>query len=131
MIHDPTASQQRKINALITGLAGFSNGHLQAIARMLGKRTILVDESLRFPRDPTDHLRGQTTPSVPGYENVIRLNPDLFEHVGLYLTDAYSKDTIPFSLLQTLPHENMHLLIAEMENTNGNTNGVRPSVIEF
>lgn len=70
--------------------------------------TILVDNSLR-----SDQL-GITTPSVPGYGNIIRVNPDRIADPVLYYTDGNGRDTIPYSLVDTLSHENLHLVIQEM-----------------
>ncbi len=114
VIHAPTADQAKVINALINGLAGFSDPQLQSIARMLGRRTILVDESMRTPAGSENILMGETTPSIPGYENIIRLNPERIADVGFYYADATGQRTIPYSLLDTLPHENLHLVFAEM-----------------
>jgi hypothetical protein len=114
IIHAPNSDQAKMINALINGLAGFSDPELQSVARMLARRTILVDESMRTPPGSDQFLMGETTPTIPGYENIIRLNPERIADPGFYYADASGQMTIPYSLLNTLPHENLHLVFQEM-----------------
>jgi hypothetical protein len=57
---------------------------------------------------------GMTTPSIQGYENIIRLNPERIADVNFYYKDGNGFETIPYSLLETMPHENLHLAVAEM-----------------
>jgi hypothetical protein len=111
VIHYPNEAQAKMINAVIKGLASFDDPVLQSVSRMLARRTILVDESLTRTELFT---KGMTTPTIRGYENIIRLNPERIADPMFFYKDGNGVENISYALLQTMPHENLHLVFNEM-----------------
>ncbi len=112
-IRSLSEAEQKKLQNQLQIVGEFKNSYTsQNLAHVLG-REILVDTTLPtdepVPGD-TKTTYGETFPEVPGYGNVILLNPICFSDNQFRRDDAFwRRDKILKDLVDTVFHENFHL----------------------